>query len=343
LGLEAGTACEVLRVRSEEDIFADLLGLCGSQGYVHALAILCFRDNFIRFRHEVKAEDIDHLFSRSRLIPTEITTLIGLLIRKPIDFSHPGLEAIQGYIERTEALLGELHQLLGAAMFSSILNGAKSEQRAGPDLTGAALREPIFYGGESAYGFQYRDLAEKKYKADDPWLLSRMGFSISDARTVVAAVADVLDRKVGAAQRALQSLPRKFWTMLPGFVFTAAEVAKQRGLAISTVERVLNAFALPPDDTNAAFTSLHAYNATRGTPLLRGQAGEYILFQQYSLFEALYESPFFWLNADKKYAPIALTNRGRFTESFALERLAKVFGTVTFTLMSTSGRTRGRN
>src|SRR5215472_2772 len=71
-------------------------------------------------------------------------------------------------------------------MFSSILNGAKSEQRAGPDLAGAALREPIFYGGESAYGFQYRDLAEKKYKADDPWLLSRMGFSISDARTEVA-------------------------------------------------------------------------------------------------------------------------------------------------------------
>jgi hypothetical protein len=40
---------------------------------------------------------------------------------------------------------------------------------------------------------------------------------------------------------------------------------------------------------NAGFTSLHAYNAGSGTPLLRIEADKYILFQQYNLFEALYE------------------------------------------------------
>jgi len=289
--------------------------------------MLCFRDNFIRYRRELKAEDMDHLFSRSRLIRTEITTLIGLLIRTPIDFSHPGFDVIQGYVDRTEALLRELHESMGAVMFSSMFSsGANPEPRACPDLSGAALREPIFYGGESAYGFQYRDFAEKKYCADDPWLLGHMGFSISDARRVVATVADVLDRKIRAAQQALRSSPRDSWTLLPGFVFTAADVAERVGVPIDTIERVLEAFAFRSDDANAGFTSLHAYNAASGTPLLRSEAGDYILLQQYNLFEALYESPFFWLNADKEYAPTALASRGRFTETFALERLVKVFG-----------------
>jgi hypothetical protein len=123
---------EVLRVRSEDDIFADLLGLCGLPGYVHALAMLCLRDNFVRFRRELKVEDMDRVFSRSRLIRTEITTLVGLLIRKPVDFSHPGLDVLQSYIDQTEALLGELHQSMSAAMFSEMLgSGAKPKPRAG--------------------------------------------------------------------------------------------------------------------------------------------------------------------------------------------------------------------
>ena len=314
-------------MRSEDKIFDDLLGLCGSPGYVHALAMLCFRDNFIRFGRELKAEDMDHLFSRSRLIRTEITTLVGLLIRKPIDFSHPGPAVIQDYMNRTEALLDELHTSMGALMMSGMLGtGSKPEPPARPDLSGSALCEPIFYGGESAYGFQYRDLAEKKYGADDAWLLSKMGFSIADARKVVAAISAVQDRKVKVVQQALNSMPREAWTMLPGFVFTATEVAERAGVPIGTVERVLDAFALSEGEENAGFTSLHAYNAARGTPLLRRDAGEFVLLQQYGLFEALYESPFFWLGADKKYEPTALANRGRFTEAFAVERLVKVFG-----------------
>jgi hypothetical protein len=319
---------EVPFVRSEEEIFDDLLGLCSSPGYVHALAMLCFRDNFIRFGRQLKAEDMDHLFSRSRLIRTEITTLVGLLIRKPIDFRHPGGNVLQDYINRTETLLDNLHQSMVAVMMSSMFGAAaKQEPPVHPDLSGSALREPIFYGGESAYGFQYRDLAEKKYGADDPWLLGKMGFSIADARNVVAAVAAVQDRKVRTAHQALRSLPRESWTVLPGFIFTAAEVAERAGVAIGTVERVLDAFAFPDGDVNAGFTSLHAYNAASGTPLLRKGAAEYVLLQQYSLFGALYESPFFWLGADKTYEPKAHENRGRFTEAFAFERLAKVFGT----------------
>lgn len=313
-------------MRSEQEIFQDLANLCCSTGYVHALSLICSRDNYIRFRREIKAEDMQHLFSRDRLIRTEITTLIGLLIKKPIDFSHPGLDALSDLIQRTESLLNELHNCLAAPMFARMFTeSATAQSSSGPELTAAAMREPIFYGGESAYGFQYRDFAEKKYSADDQWLMKQMGFSIGEVKKVVSAVGIVQDRKVCAAYQALRSLPREEWTMLPGFIFTADEVANQANLPVGTVKCVLEAFVCA-DGANSGFVSLHDYNAVSGAPLLRAQPGEYLLLQQYSLCEALYESPFYWLCSDENYAPTALSNRGRFTETIALERLSEVFG-----------------
>ncbi len=315
------------QTRSEEEIFAELSHLCISPGYVHALSLLCFRDNFVRYRSDVKAEDMAHMFSESRLIRTEITTLIGLLIKQVVDFSHPGFGTIREYINRTEALLEALHRALSAASFGTMFSDhSVPASPASSEGSGQAMREPIFYGGESAYGFQYRDFAQKKYTSDDPWLLAKKGFSIEDARKVVAAVAAMQDRKVMMANRALRTTPQASWTMLSGFVFEVAEVAAWANIDVGIVEHVLEAFTFAGGGANAGFTSLHAYNAASGTPLVRKGAGEYVLLQEYGLFEALYESPFFWLGADKAYASTAMANRGRFTEAFARDRLKKVFG-----------------
>ena len=51
-----------------------------------------------------------------------------------------------------------------------------------------------------------------------------------------------------------------------------------------------------------------------------------MLFDQHALTEALYETPFYRMCADKAYSAIALKHRGEFTESFAAERLRRVFG-----------------
>ena len=68
-------------MRSEKDIFNDLAALCASPGYVHAIAYFCYRDHVVGFGDELKAEDYSKLFSMDRLIRTEISTLIGLMLR----------------------------------------------------------------------------------------------------------------------------------------------------------------------------------------------------------------------------------------------------------------------
>lgn len=82
-------------MRSEQEIFDDLAKLCSSPGYVHAIAYLCFRDNMIRYSGEMKPEDMQHLFSMTRLIRTETSTLIGLLLKNEIDYSLPAANVMQ--------------------------------------------------------------------------------------------------------------------------------------------------------------------------------------------------------------------------------------------------------
>jgi hypothetical protein len=60
--------------------------------------------------------------------------------------------------------------------------------------------------------------------------------------------------------------------------------------------------------------------------LIRAADDTYILFHIYSLVEALYESPFYWMGADKTYVSTAMRHRGSFTEGFATARLAAVLG-----------------
>lgn len=146
-------------MRDESLIFRDLSTLCTSRGYVHALAYLCFRDSVIMYADEIHVEDVKHLFSPERLIRTEISTLIGLLVQQEIDWSLPESGTVQQYIEETEKLLQELHQSMSAPAIDELRASIESGGKTNPFQKGLHLREPIFYSGESAYSFQFRDLS----------------------------------------------------------------------------------------------------------------------------------------------------------------------------------------
>jgi hypothetical protein len=49
---------------------------------------------------------MDRLFSKERLIRTELTTLIGLMAKKPLNLGPKMPEVVQGYVKRTDALMG---------------------------------------------------------------------------------------------------------------------------------------------------------------------------------------------------------------------------------------------
>lgn len=313
-------------MRSEQVVFDELAKLCSSPGYIHAIAYLCFRDNMIRYSGEMKPEDMRHMFSKNRLIRTETSTLIGLLLKSDIDLGIPAPNVLQQYIDKTEALLEEIHGLMSAAFWGSLDPKKIADKDFNPFTSGAVLREPIFYGGESAYSFQYRDLSSKKYARDNDWLIANKGFSIQAARDVVHAIARMQDEKSMATLHAMRGVSPDQWTFLPGDIFTAKEIAAFAKIDVTRVEKVLSAFALPSGERNSQFNALHDFNIANAFPLIPITTEQYVLFHIYSLAEALYESPFYWMGADKAYANTAMRHRGLFTEEFSTECLARVFG-----------------
>ncbi|MES2149890.1 MAG: SEC-C metal-binding domain-containing protein [Pseudomonadota bacterium] len=316
---------EIDGARTEHEIFEELSELCASPGFVHVIAYLCIRDNMIRYKDEIKPEDMSNLYSSEHLVRTEINVLLGLLIKCDIDYSIPEASIFQGWSERAEALLAELHTAMTGDVFAHMMPAAASAEQGNPFTNGSVLREAIFYGGESAYSFQYRDLLARKYGRDNDWLMANKGFSIQDGSAVVKAVGAILNDRPIENMKAMRALPMEQWTYLPGQMFAAAEVATRTGLAEGIVERILTAFVLPDGERNAQYGTPLDFNMVSAFPLIK-TGGQYLLFNIYNLSESFYQSPFHWMWADKPYRPTASKHRGQFTEDFSQERLTSVFG-----------------
>ena len=60
--------------RRESQIFDDLAALAASPGYVHAVALMCNRDNIIYIKDKLKPSDMERLFSREREVAPESWT-----------------------------------------------------------------------------------------------------------------------------------------------------------------------------------------------------------------------------------------------------------------------------
>ncbi len=313
-----------MSIRPEAEVFAEIARVCQSPGYIHAFAHLCWRDNLVRYTEQMKPEDMQKLFTAERLIRTELSTLLGLMVQSPWQSAHPGSDVVRAQVEQTGALLQELH---------ASMPGSLAQMRVGgdgvPDLEsfgrGAALREPIFYGGESAYIFQYRDFSLEKYADDNVWLLANKGFEIADAHAVVLALARLQDEKSTDLWRAAGRATDWFAVdLLPAFRFDQAELARRSTVLPERVQAVLAVLTL--GDSNAGFTSLASFNGVYAQPLLPATDAGVLQFLPYATAEALYESPFYWMLNDRAYRAAAATHRGDFTETFTTRRLRTVFG-----------------
>jgi hypothetical protein len=239
-------------------------------------------------------------YSAERLIRTELSTLFGLMMRKEVNFSHPGAHVIQTYIDRSNALLSELHESLVRPIREEFASMVHSPSTPNPADRGSFLREAIFYGAESAYVFQYLDLSRLKYRADETWLINNKGFSIDAACDIAKAIFDIQEDRVLSNGRELVS-KGDIWSALPGFGFTASEISKLTNRDTTTVEAVLSAFSMDTHERNVSFTALKEYNVVNAIPLLQDAGGNFFAFHSMSLAEALYESPFYWMLKDNRY------------------------------------------
>ena len=79
-------------------------------------------------------------------------------------------------------------------------------------------------------------------------------------------------------------------------------------------------FVTPITSANEGFTDPFAINAVALAPII--ELGDHLYVPiQYRLCESIYESPFFWMMADKEYEDIHAQHRGMFLERTAADIL----------------------
>lgn len=316
-------------MRSQQQIFDDLAALAAEPGFVYAIATINLRDHTVFYKDELQPKDMASFFSQNRLNRNEVMTLIGLLMRRPIDFAVPNFDTVQNYIRRAEELLEELHQKL-AGPIGDFIKPNVTRQASDPLASAAVIREAVFYAAESAYPFQHRDLAPRKYKSDLRWLLRNRSIDLQATVDLCHALAAIFNRRSVEARRKVASDPASEQTVVQAaldlFTFSITELAAYTGRPVDTIRAIVKAFAFPAGQFNKAFTSLQAFNEAYAYPFLPMPPDCYLQLQPNGISEALYDTPFYWMLKDQNYASTALQHRGNFTEEFASECLVRVFG-----------------
>jgi hypothetical protein len=262
----------------------------------------------------------------------------------PVDFTLPSADTMSSYIKQTYELLEELHHTFRLTMADALGETARStgQNSNDPFSRGDLLREPIFYGGDSAYSFQYRDLSIPKYRQDRDWLVKNHGFTIDDARTAIMTIQQILSQQGTVVFRDLLVLPSDQWTLLPSFILSVEEVSSRSRLSRDVVRRIFKAFAIDNGRQNSHFCTLRDFNVANAKPFIPLDDRRFVLFSFNSLTEAIYVGPYYWMWADRGYRDTAAKNRGRFAERFAKDRFTTVFGEANVYSNVTIGGTKGK-
>lgn len=308
--------------RPEKAIFADLEQLCRAPGYIYALAVICLQNDWIAAAGSLTASAFSRLYAGSHLIRPEVSALIYLLARHPIDYTRPSISVVQDYVQRTHVLLEELHSTIAFESFAPLVAVASSGQQLSPD--DLIARETLLYSGDTAYHFQYLEFAKARYCNDTIWFSKANAPSVEQIHRTLASVVRVQQTK---ARRTLtvQSAQSPA-ALLDIFTFTVDEVAADSDMDPCTVRRVLDLFTLSEQAAGSVFARVDDFNPIAACPLLLREEGTFVLFQFYTLMESFYVSPAYWMRDDSAYANTAASNRGKSAESLARDILTPIFG-----------------
>lgn len=188
--------------------------------------------------------------------------------------------------------------------------------------SGAFMTEPIFYGPNGAYDFQYWEFAPIKYKLDSIWIQENKGISMTEMVNISKTIKNNIQEKWEKLRQAedFSDLCRKLLMLCS---FTSEDLGL---FDKNVVEKFIEAFSVMPGNVNQNFDSVGAYNAAESHPIIILSNNLYFLPVMYNLAQSIYESPFYWMVNDEKYKDIASKNRGNATENVAFNLLRNIFG-----------------
>ena len=182
--------------------------------------------------------------------------------------------------------------------------------------------EPIFYGEEGAYNFQYADLAAKRYGRDADWIESHLGTSLQSVIQISQRLRQLLDERASRFEFT-DKLPELCDRLSAVFLFHHEDL---RGTSDKAIAAFLKKFSLTPGTANQGFGPIGGYNEIHSRPAILVGDAIFLFPIQFYLDKSIYESPYYWMLKDPSYKNSAFRHRGDATEDICCEILQTVFG-----------------
>lgn len=316
---------ERLEPRAADAIFKDLRELAQSPGALHQLSAIIYRDRAIKI-DVVEGKIVDEpevRWSTSKLNKNELMLLTGLMVQSDSVQTYTEAQGDRSFAETADKLLREFHDrvLVDIAPSFDPETGALIDS---PESIGLVGREAIYYGAESFYLHQFHGFTRERYRNDALWLLKNAGLSIRPMLEITDFIVDRINAQMTAVgQMRMEGKEFSESELTNSLLIDKKELSKKFGAA--KAEAFIAKFATPVIGANKDFSDPFGINAVAIAPLI--DLGSCLFVpSQYRLVEALYESPFYWMMADKAYANEVAKHRGEFLEGSAAKIMRGVFG-----------------
>lgn len=293
-------------------------------GFIYTLAFILLRDLFLDPTTLAEIDWQDHLNVQ------ELTFLIGLLVKRPINLEIPSEEDSARRFEEVYRLFLELHKDHSHRFFEKLGDHIKhptpnesiedNYRRMFGD--GKLMTEPIFYSGSGAHDFQYLEFAAEKYREDEPWILDHVGIPVAVMADIARKVKKLHEHKLATHPGIDRGDFSQMCTVLLSVLcFEAQDLADA-----TYADAFIQAFSLTPGAANVRLQVPGQYNELQARPIVELPDGRYFLPIAFNLSESIYESPFYWMNRDALYIETAKRHRGEFAERKTAALLRSVFG-----------------
>jgi hypothetical protein len=299
-------------MKTQNEIIADLNKLASAYSFRYLLANICFRD-FCGTINQMASKNV-----HEHLNHNEFFFLFGLWV-KNVKLTHDDNKGqLKEKLDKCYKLMDELHK--------SFLNQTPKPDLSNPDsfrevlMDASTFRESFFYSGTGAYDFQYTKWVTEKYKYDRDWLKNNAGIDISLAPQLFNFLKGKLHERLNSRNK--RSRPTDD-DILELFCFDQQELFHLNEKFKSLIQR----FTLKIGEAhNSGFNDVGDFNILSEKPIIELANGKLFIPQPHSLAEAMYESPFYWMNSDESYKDTALKNRGTTAEDITHKIVRNVYG-----------------
>lgn len=310
--------------REMSEIFEDLRVLAQSDGALHSISSIIYRDWVLTvdMKEGKVVDDAEQRWSTTKLNKNELMLLLGLTVQSSSPQTFSVLPHSDDFLAKADCLLREFHDRLMTDYVSRIdVSNAKFAE--GPDALSAAAREAIYYGAESFYLHQFEQFSRHRYRQDGDWLLGNVGISIRPMLDIARFIVDRINLQITAAGYFhREKEPEDQGVLTNSLLVSKNELVDEFG---EKAKAFISKFATPIICANLNYTNPFTINQVSIAPLI--DLGDFLYVpSQYRLFETIYESPFYWMMDDRQYRDTQAEHRGTFLEKTTAHLLRSVFG-----------------